>query len=77
MNDKSPHILNTSANLLCLCFLVLTSIKVLNLQEASIIDEITTVALIFFMINCILSFLSMRSNKPKSKKYETIADYIF
>ena len=50
MNDKSPHILNASSNLLGLCFIVLTSLKVLNLTEATVIDELTAVAIIKYFI---------------------------
>lgn len=76
-NDNSPHILNTSANLLGLCFIVLTSLKVLKLSDTTIIDELTTFAIILFMTSCILSFLSMRSLKAKSAHYEKIADFVF
>jgi hypothetical protein len=76
-NDKSPHILNTSATLLGLCFIVLTSIKINNLKEATIIDELTVVAIVMFMISCILSFLSMRNAKIPGIRYEKIADIIF
>jgi hypothetical protein len=76
-NDKSPHILNTSSNLLGLCFIILTSIKVLNLKEATIIDEITTLAIVMFMTSCILSFISMRNSKPSNILFEKIADIVF
>ena len=76
-NQKSPHILNTSSNLLGLCFIVLTSLKVLNLREATAIDEITAVAIVFFMASSVLSFLSMRSKTNLGEHYEQIADIIF
>ena len=76
-NDKSSHILNASSNLLALCFIVLTSLKLLRVTQKSLIDELTTTAIIFFMMSCILSFLSIRGNKKWSGKYENIADYIF
>jgi hypothetical protein len=76
-NDKAPHILNTSANLLGICFLVLTSLKVLKLNETTFIDECTSFATILFMSSSILSFLSIRSNTTRSDRYESIADIIF
>lgn len=76
-NDKSSHILNTSSNLLGLCFIVLTSIKVLNLKDATIIDEIATLAIIMFMASCILSFISMRRNEKSSVRLEKLADIFF
>lgn len=74
---KSPHILNTSATLLGLCFIVLTSIKVSKMEDSTIIDETTAVAIILFMISSILSFLSMRKQEDSNGKLERIADFIF
>ncbi|HCN83504.1 MAG TPA: hypothetical protein DIT07_07745 [Sphingobacteriaceae bacterium] len=76
-NEKSQHVLNASSNLLGLCFIVLTSLRVLNLNGKTIIDECTAAALIMFMTSSVLSFLSIRSKKIKSEKYENIADIIF
>ncbi|MBC7829003.1 MAG: hypothetical protein H7122_14735 [Chitinophagaceae bacterium] len=75
--DNSPHILNTSSTLLGLCFIVLTSLKVTNRTEATIIDELTAVAILMFMTSSFLSFQSMRSQKTPSVLYEKIADFIF
>jgi hypothetical protein len=76
-NNNAPHILNTSSNLLGLCFIVLTSIKILKLREATIIDELTVVALFFFMASSLLSFLSMRNSHPISYRLEKVADIVF
>ena len=75
--DTSPHILNTSSNLLGICFIVLTSLRVLNLNGKTIIDELTSVAMILFMISSVLSFLSMRNSKINADHFEKIADIIF
>jgi hypothetical protein len=76
-NDKSPHILNASSNLLGLCFIVLTSLKVLGKSQQTIVDEITFAAIILFMASCLLSFLSLRRENKKSALLEQIADVIF
>lgn len=76
-NDKSAHILNASSNLLGLCFLVLTSLKVLKLTQKTYIDETVTVALVFFMLSCILSFLSIKGDIKMDTKLENVADYLF
>ncbi len=76
-NNKSPHILNTSSNLLGICFIVLTALRVQNLRQASIIDEITTFSTILFMASCIFSFLSIRSSSTRSDYYERVADLFF
>jgi len=75
-NEKSPHILNASSNLLGLCFVVLTSLKFLKLSERTLIDEAVAIAIMFFMLSCVLSFLAIRGN-IKAGKYEDLADFIF
>lgn len=76
-SEKSPHILNTSSNLLGICFLVLTSLKVLGKSQQTVIDDTTFIAIILFMLSCLLSFLSMRKQTKQSKTLENAADYIF
>ncbi|MFC0516094.1 hypothetical protein ACFFGT_17875 [Mucilaginibacter angelicae] len=76
-NDKSPHILNAASNLLGLCFVVLTSLKFLKLSERTYIDETVTIALVFFMLSCILSFLSIRGNIKPGGRLEALSDYFF
>ena len=76
-NEKAPHILNASSNLVGICFIVLTSLKVLNVSKTTIIDEVTTLAIMAFMASCLLSFLSLRSQGPRSYKLEKMADLIF
>ncbi len=81
MDEKkstSPHILNASSNLLGICFIVLTSLKFLKLQEKTLVDEFTIVAMFLFIIATILSFLSIRSKKDiHRRKLENIADFSF
>lgn len=74
---QSPHILNTSANLLGFCFIVLTSVKTSKLQESTIIDEGAALAIIIFMGSCLLSFMAMRSVSLHAKKLESIVDVLF
>ncbi|MEO6668483.1 MAG: hypothetical protein ABIN36_03335 [Ferruginibacter sp.] len=76
-NDRSPHILNASSNLLGLCFIILTSIKVFNISAATFLDEIASLAIIMFMASSILSFLSMRNNDNTASKLEKVADIFF
>ena len=75
--NKSPHILNASSNLLGICFIVLTSLKLLDKNAKSVIDEVTLAAIIFFMSSCLLSFLSIRNEQRSGEKLEKVADYMF
>lgn len=77
-DSRSPHILNTSTNLLGFCLIVLTSIKVAHFNHATLIDDFTGIAAILLMASCLLSFLSMRAEKElRSQRLEKFADYIF
>ncbi len=75
--EKSPHILNTSSQLLGLCFIVLTALKIQDKRQETIIDEITAIASILFMISSILSFLSIRDKTARGETFEAVADFIF
>ncbi|CAN5826553.1 hypothetical protein BH11BAC4_BH11BAC4_27520 [soil metagenome] len=76
-DDRSPHILNTSATLLGICFIVLTSLNVMDLTHKTIMDELTTAAIVMFMTSSLLSFLSMRSKTATGERYEKVADIVF
>ncbi|MGI8951380.1 MAG: hypothetical protein ACR2FN_07320 [Chitinophagaceae bacterium] len=76
-NQSAPHVLNTSSNLLGLCFIVLTSLKVLKLSGYTLIDEFTAVTTIFFITSSILSFLSIRTSKRVGIIYIKIAEVTF
>ncbi len=72
----SRHILPTSSNLLGLCFVILTFIKLLKLSNETVIDESIGFLIFLFLVSSILSYISMRT-KRKSEIYERIADIIF
>lgn len=75
--ERSTHILNTSATLLGFCFLVNASIKVMDLAYKTLIDEVAAVATLIFMASCILSFFSIRGSLRRAQRLENIADYVF
>lgn len=76
-NNNSSQILNASSNLLGFCFIVITSLKVLKISEATLVDELATVAFLAFMTSTVLSFLGMRNTGRYSERLELFADYIF
>jgi len=77
-NNTSQHILNASATLLGFCLIVITSLRIANLTETIIIDELTSVIALLLTFSCGFSFISIRTkNKTKEEKFETIADYFF
>ena len=77
-NNTSQHILNTAANLLGFCLIVITSLHFTDRSKRSIIDEITSVVALLLIVSCLFSFTSIRtSNLKKEKRLENIADYLF
>lgn len=75
-DNKSVHILPTSATLLGFCFVVLTFIQALEVGDRTLIDELVAVTIVIFLTTCILSYLSMRV-KQHAALYEKAADIIF
>jgi hypothetical protein len=76
--NTSQHILNTSANLLGFCLVVITSLHITNETESSIIDEFTSVVALLLSFSCFFSFVSIRTKDPiREQRLETIADYLF
>jgi hypothetical protein len=75
-NNISRHILPTSSNLLGLCFVMLSFIKLSKLGHALLIDKLVALSIIFFLISSLLSYASMRSQRW-SESFEKSADAIF
>jgi hypothetical protein len=82
LNDRerknmSQHILPTAANLLGLCFLILSLKKLWKADGIErFVDKLDGVSILVFLIASVLSYMSMRS-KERSEQYERIADIIF
>ncbi|MFT3886207.1 MAG: hypothetical protein QM724_12505 [Flavobacteriales bacterium] len=76
--SRSPYILSTSSNLIGLCLIVMTSLKIADHTAASVLDEFTGVAAVLLMSSCLLSFLSIRTAHPqRSERIERWADITF
>ena len=60
-NNKASHILNTSAKLLGICFLILTSLQVLNVVAKNFIDSIIAIVILFF--HKLFSFIHFNEKK--------------
>jgi hypothetical protein len=76
-NSISNHILPTASNLLGLCFVILSFMKVTSIGLETMIDELVAVAIILFLAASVLSYVSIRTTSKKSDHYEKIADVIF
>lgn len=77
-NQTSQHILNTSANLLGFCLVVLTSLHINDKSTLGFLDEITSIVAILLIFSCLLSFISIRTKvKERELFLEKMADYLF
>jgi hypothetical protein len=72
----SIHILYASANLIGFCFVVLGFIKASGHGDLTLIDEISALAVIVFLIATFFSYASLRKT-ARSLRYERIADIFF
>ncbi|MFA5352722.1 MAG: hypothetical protein WC291_00700 [Thermodesulfovibrionales bacterium] len=70
------HILPASANLLGLCFVILSFLRMSKFSEGTVMDESTVIATALFLGSSIFSYASLRSEK-RSRFYERVADFIF
>jgi hypothetical protein len=77
-NKTSPHILNTAANLLGFCLIVITSLHIAEKTQNTLVDEFASVIAILFTFSCIFSFASIKTdNIKKEKVFERLADILF
>ncbi len=77
-NKTSQHILNTSANLLGFCLIVISSLRISNVSVNTYLDELTSIIAIVLTISSILSFASIKTKLPKREiLLENIADFFF
>jgi hypothetical protein len=75
-NGKPPHILNASSNLLGICFIIITGLRLTNLKSTTLADEISLFAALTLLSSCLLSYLSIRIEK-ETTRLERWADYLF
>jgi hypothetical protein len=74
--DVINPILATSSNLLGICFLIMSFIKINNLGAQTNLDECLTAPIVLFFTSSIISYLSLRST-TRSRRLENTADWIF
>jgi hypothetical protein len=77
-NKTSQHILNTAANLLGFCLIVITSLHVSKQSQNSLVDEFSSLVALILAISCGLSFASIKTeNIKKETLLEKTADTLF
>ncbi len=73
----SHSILATSANLLGLCFVMLSFIKTTGIADKTLVDESLTIPIVSFFGACLFSYLAVRANVHNSERLERWADLCF
>lgn len=73
---KNQHILNAASNLLGICFVIITALRVTALNHQTWADEISLVSAICLLSACIFSYVSMRIEKY-APRCEWWADHTF
>ena len=72
----ADHILPTSANLLGICFVILSLLKVAGVADQTLLDEATGIAILLFLLSSFLSYASLRGLR-RAEGLERVADYLF
>ncbi len=75
-SENQPHILNAASNLLGICFVLITGLKIAKSDQSTLTDEITMFAALSFLGSCVVSYVAMRSNR-EARSYERAADAMF
>lgn len=70
------HILPTASNLLAICFVILSFVKMGDKAKNTFLDEMIILPIILFFSASVLSYFAMRSHKDKPK-IEKTADLVF
>jgi hypothetical protein len=76
--DVSQHILPTSATMLGVCVTVVGIVRLMELtgRVSTIIDNVVAIDSGFFLLSCVLSYLSLRTNRH-SAELERYGDLVF
>lgn len=70
------HILPTSSNLLAICFVILSIVKLGDKANNTFLDEMIILPIILFFSASVLSYFAMRARSDKPK-IEKTADLVF
>jgi hypothetical protein len=77
-NKTSQHILNSAANLLGFCLIIITSLHIAEKTQNTLVDEFASLIAILLTFSCIFSFASIKTNSIKMEViFERLADILF
>ena len=73
---RPPYILSASTNLLGICFIIITGLKLVNANVRSRADEVAWLAALLLFVAALHAYLSIRNNGARNWQ-ERVADYAF
>ncbi|OXE35295.1 MAG: hypothetical protein CGW95_14755 [Phenylobacterium zucineum] len=74
--DRHPHILNAASNLLGICFVIITGLRITRMSGHTLGDEFAWIAAFLFLAAILLSFIHLRRG-VLSRWVSMATDYIF
>jgi hypothetical protein len=75
-NGIGTQILSTSANMIGICFVIISFVYVSGISHKTLLDEFCAITMLLFLASCILSYCSIRSMNNKIF-FERYADSLF
>ncbi|NNM83733.1 hypothetical protein HKL94_00730 [Candidatus Parcubacteria bacterium] len=75
--ETTSHILTSSANLIGVCLIIITGLRISNMAKSTILDEVAAIAASLFLLSGMYAYLSMRQNASAILRHRDIADYTF
>ena len=73
---RPPYILSASTNLLGICFIIITGLKLANANVRSYADEVAWLAAILLFVAALHAYLAIRNGGTETWQ-EQVADYAF
>jgi hypothetical protein len=73
---RPPHILNASTNLLGICFIIITGLKLAAANARSYADEVAWLAALLLFVAAMSAYLAIRNEGARSWQIH-LADFAF
>jgi MFS family permease len=74
--ERHGHILNASSNLLGICFVIITGLRITHSSPNTYGDELAWAAALCFLASIAMSFLTIRRGRPHGRRGR-YADHVF
>lgn len=75
--DVENSLFSNSSTMLGFCFVIISYLQATKLADTTKIDELTAIATVFFMANCIMSFLGSMYARFQQRRFINLNKLIF